>query len=325
MYEPAFGGTAVALARIPRNIRCLKDSKKSMITPRESPISIRTPDQEVGLVHLRAAARVEEYGLSPQKGPSVVNVLKNIQTKLQPELRPLLTTSTRDLSQRTSRQIAKQLSNNCLPTLIEDSVCEIIRTWAADGDSPFPIPLGPIERDLSLFNLTPTKGKTQECGDSTSHRLLLGAMSFILNLEPGLSVGSVCEIYHRIVMDHILDPLTNIRLAWAATRLVAWLLLGLCHCSTTTCSCPNSLPRETLRHLEDAQTLMYFRERARSQDYAIVSKRFVIDATCFARPIACQTHPCLMVGELGFFKGCRTIHGDLMATVNFPTHGSLEI
>ena len=32
-----------------------------------------------------------------------------------------------------------------------------------------------------------------------------------------------------------------------------------------------------------------------------------------------------MVRELGFFKGCRTIHNDLMATVNFPTHGSLEI
>jgi len=32
-----------------------------------------------------------------------------------------------------------------------------------------------------------------------------------------------------------------------------------------------------------------------------------------------------MVGELGWFKGCRTIHEDLMATVDFPTHGPLEV
>jgi len=32
-----------------------------------------------------------------------------------------------------------------------------------------------------------------------------------------------------------------------------------------------------------------------------------------------------MVGELGWFKGCRTIHEDLMATVHFPTHGPLEL
>jgi len=323
-YEQAFGGTAVALARIPKNIRCLKDSRKT-ITPRESRISIRTPEQEVGLTHDRAAARVEEYGLSPQKGTTVVSALRNIQTKLNPELRPFLTASTRDLSQRTSRQIAKQISNHCNPSLIEESVCKIIRTWADECDSPFPIPLGPIERDLSLFNLTPTTGKTQDCADSPSHRLLLGAMSFILNLEPGLSVNSACEIYHQLVMNPIQDPLTNIRLAWAAARLMAWLLLGLCQCSDNTCYCASSLTKETLHHLEDAHTLMYCRERARGIDHATVSKQFVVDSTCFARPIACQTHPRLMVGELGWFKGCRTIHDDLMATIHFPIHGSLEM
>jgi len=323
-YEQAFGGTAVALARIPKNIRCLKDSKKT-ITPRKSRISIRTPDQEVGLTHSRAAARVEEYGLSPQKGTSIVSALRDIQTKLNPALRPFLTASTRNLSQRTSRQIAKQISNHCNPALIEESVCKIIRTWVDDCDSPFPNPLGPIERDLTLFNLTPTKGKTQECVDSPSHRLLLGAMSFILNLEPGLSVNSACEIYHQLVMNPIQDPLTNIRLAWAAARLMAWLLLGLCQCSNTTCSCASPLTRETLHHLEDAHTLMYCRERARSLDHATVSKQFQIDSTCFARPIACQTHPYLMVGELGFFKGYRTIHEDLTATVYFPIHSLLEI
>ena len=231
MYDQAFGGTVVALARIPKNIRCQRDSKKSMTTPRESRISIRTPEQEVGLIHSRAADRLEQYGLSPlQKGPSIVNALRNIQTSLNPALRPFMNTSTRDLSQLTSRQIAKQISNHCNSALIEGSVCKIIRTWADDGDSPLLISLGPIELDLSLFNLNPTKGKTQECVDSPSHRLLLGAMSFILNLEPGLSVDSACEIYHQLVMNPIQDPTTNIRLAWAAARLMTWLLLGLCHC-----------------------------------------------------------------------------------------------
>ena len=33
----------------------------------------------------------------------------------------------------------------------------------------------------------------------------------------------------------------------------------------------------------------------------------------------------LMVGELGILRANRTIHGDLMATVDFPIHGSLEM
>ena len=34
MYEQTSGGTAVALARIPKNVRCHKDSKRQMIPPR---------------------------------------------------------------------------------------------------------------------------------------------------------------------------------------------------------------------------------------------------------------------------------------------------
>ena len=81
MYEQAFGGTAVALARIPKNIRCLKDSKKKMATPREGGISIRTPDQEVGLLHSRAADRVDTFGISPLHKRSVIgNALRNSET-----------------------------------------------------------------------------------------------------------------------------------------------------------------------------------------------------------------------------------------------------
>jgi len=65
MYEQASGGTAVALARIPTNIRCHKDSKKNMTPPQEGRISIRTPDQEVGMVHLRAMERLDTHGQSP--------------------------------------------------------------------------------------------------------------------------------------------------------------------------------------------------------------------------------------------------------------------
>ena len=72
----------------------------------------------------------------------------------------------RELSQLTSRQIAKQISNHCNQQQIWESVCQIIRQWANDGVSPFPIALGPIDSDLTLFNLSPTKGATQECEDS---------------------------------------------------------------------------------------------------------------------------------------------------------------
>jgi len=65
MHEQASGGTAVALARIPKNVRCHKDSKKNMTPSQEGRISIRTPDQEVGMMNMRAAERLETHGQSP--------------------------------------------------------------------------------------------------------------------------------------------------------------------------------------------------------------------------------------------------------------------
>jgi len=59
MYEQASGGTAVALARISKNVICHMDSKNEITPPQEGRISIRTPDQEVGLVHPRATERLE--------------------------------------------------------------------------------------------------------------------------------------------------------------------------------------------------------------------------------------------------------------------------
>jgi len=212
-------------------------------SPRRSDLHTN-PEQEVGLIHSRAAERLETYGESPrQQGPSFVNALRNIQHTLNPALRPLMNVWSRELSQSTSRQIAKQTSNFCDPEQIRDSVCKIIRNWVDDGTSTFPIFLGPIELDQTLFNLAPTKGQTQECVDSPSHRLLLGVMSFILYLEPGLSMDSTCEIYHRLVMNPIQDPSTNIRLPWTAAQLMTLLISGLCHCSNDICSCANTQKR----------------------------------------------------------------------------------
>ena len=57
IHEQASGGTAVAIAHIPKNVRCHKDSKKNMTPSQEGRISICTPDQEVGLLYIRAAER----------------------------------------------------------------------------------------------------------------------------------------------------------------------------------------------------------------------------------------------------------------------------
>ena len=104
MHEQTSGGTAVALARIPKTVRCHKDSKKNMTPSQEGRICIRTPDQEVGMLHIRAAERLETHGQSPlHKMPKSANALGNIQHSLNPELRPLLKQWARDLSLITSQ------------------------------------------------------------------------------------------------------------------------------------------------------------------------------------------------------------------------------
>jgi len=215
MYEQTSGGTAVALARIPKSVRCHMDSRKNMIPPQEGRLSIRTPDQEVVLIHTRAAERMETYGQSPlHQMPRSANVLGNIQHSLNPVLRPLLGPWARELHSLTSRQVAKQISNHCSQQQIVDSVGQILRRWTRGGLSPFPIALGPIDEILSLFNLTPANGVTQECVDSNAHRLLLGAMSFILYCDQEIPLTSVCDIFFQLIDTPSTDPKTNIRLAW---------------------------------------------------------------------------------------------------------------
>ena len=193
MYEQDSGGTTVALARIPKNVRCQKDSKKNMTPSKEGRMSIRTPDQEVGMVHIRAAEWLEKDGQSSllKQIPKSANALGNIQHSLNPELRPLLKQWARDLSILTSRQIQKQISNHCNQQQIVDSVGQIVRKWATEGHNPFPIVLGQIDDHLSLFNLKPTNGDTQDCPDSIPHRLLIGAISIILCCDHTISLNTV--------------------------------------------------------------------------------------------------------------------------------------
>ena len=75
MYEQASGGTAVALARIPKSVRCQKDSKKNMTPTKERRIFIRTPDQEIGIMHFKAAEWLELHGQSP-----LINKFQKAQT-----------------------------------------------------------------------------------------------------------------------------------------------------------------------------------------------------------------------------------------------------
>jgi len=326
MYEQASGGTAVALARITKNVRRHKDSKKNITPPQEGRISIRTPDQEVGMVHLRATERLETHGQSPlHQRPKSANALENIQHSFNPALKSLLNNWARELSLLTSRQIAKQISNHCNQRQIVDSVCQIIRKWTNDGSSPFPIALGPIDTNLSLFNLTPTNGETQECVDSISHRLLLGSISFILFCDHAIPLNSVCDIFLQLIDTPIRDLATNIRLAWAAATLGTWLLVGLCHCSEVNCSSATPQTKEFFNSLTDSQGQIYCREQARNRDCTTVLKQFQIGSTYFAGLKARQIYPHLMEGELDIITSHCTTHGDLIATVDFPTHGALEI
>jgi len=253
LHEQASGGTAVALARIRKSVRCHKDSKKNMTPSQEGRISIRTPDQEVGMLHIRAAERLETHGQSPlHKMPKSANALGNIQYCLNPEVRPLLKQWARDLSLLTSRQIAKQISNHCSQQQIVNRVGQIVRKWANEGPNPFPIALGPIDDNLSLFNLTRAKGETQDCIDSTPHRLLLGAMSIILYCDHTDPLHSICDIYLQLTDQAIQYPETKIRLAWAAVTLGNRLLVGLFRYFEATCTCATQKTGEILNSLKNS-------------------------------------------------------------------------
>jgi len=262
MYEQTSGGTAVALACIPKNVRCHKDSKRQMIPPQEGRISLRTPDQEVGLIHTRAAERLDTHGQSPLHPiPRGANAFGNIQHALNPALRPFLGQWARELHALTSRQVAKQISNHCSQLQIVDSVIQIVRRWTLLGPSPFPIALGPIDEKLSLVNPNPVNGPTQDCTDSADHRLLIGAMSFILYCDHTIPLHSVGDIFLQLIEKAITDPDTNIRLAWGAVTLGNRLLVGLCQCLKTPCTCATHQTAEILKSLKTTQAQIYCREK----------------------------------------------------------------
>ena len=135
MHEHSSGGTAVALARIPKNIRCQKDAKRLLLPPQDGRISVRTPEQEVGLIHSRA----DTHGQSLLRStPRSANALGNIQLTLNAPLRHFLGQWGRDLHARTSRHLAKQISNHCSQGQIVDSVTQIVRTCHTQGRAHSP-------------------------------------------------------------------------------------------------------------------------------------------------------------------------------------------
>jgi len=297
-----------------------------MIPPQEGRISVRTPDQEVGLIHSRAVERLDTHGQSPlHPTPRSANALGNIQHALNPALRPFLGQWARELHALTSRQVAKQISNHCSQLQIVNSVIQIVKRWSLSGPSPFPIALGPIDEKLSLFNLNPVNGATQDCSDSTDHRLLIGAMSFILFCDHAIPLHSVSDIFLQLIEKAVTEPDTNIRLAWGAVTLGNRLLVGLCQCLKTPCTCVTRQTIEILTSLKTTQALIYCREQARHRNPDSVLQQYAISSTCFARYKARKLYPLLIEGELGIITSHCTTHGDLMAIVNFPTHGALEI
>jgi len=238
-----------------------------MIPPQDGRISVRTPDQEVGLIHSRAAERLDTHGQSPlHPTPRSANALGNIQYALNPALRPFLGQWARDLHALTSRQVAKQIFNHCSQRQIVDSVVQIVRSWSLSGPSPFPIALGPIDDKLSLFHPNPVKEVTQECTDSTDHRLLIGAMSFILYCDYTIPLHSVGDIFLQLIETAITTLDTNIRLAWGAVTLGNWLLVGLCQCLRTPCTCATRQTTDILTFLKTTQALIYCREQARNRN-----------------------------------------------------------
>jgi hypothetical protein len=150
-------------------------------------------------------------------------------------------------------------------------------------------------------------------------------MSFILYCDHTIPLNSVCDIFLQLTDKPIKDPETNIRLAWGAVTLGNRLLVGLCRCFEATCTCATQQTGEILNSLKNSQAQIYCREQARNRDQATVLKQFQIDSTCSARLKARKLHPNLIEGELGIITAHCTTHGDLMARVNFPTHGTLEI
>ena len=142
--------------------------------------------------------------------------------------------------------MSKRISNHTPKHHIIDSIIQIVRKWAEDGPSPSPITLGPIDNPKLLFNLSLTDGVSQEFTDSTQHRLLVGAMAFILYCDHTVPLESICDIYLNLTEEAITSPETNIRMDWAAATLGNRLHVGLCMCLQEPCLCATPKTAETL-------------------------------------------------------------------------------
>ena len=84
---------------------------------------------------------------------------------------------------------------------------------------------------MSLFHPNTANIEKQECTDSIDHRLLIGATSFILYCDHIISLQNVSDIFMQLIEKAIIEPDTNIRLAWGAVTLGNKLSVGLCQCN----------------------------------------------------------------------------------------------
>ena len=130
-------------------------------------------------------------------------------------------------------------------------------------------------------------------------------MSIILFCDHTIPLNTVCDIYIPLIDQAIQNPESNIRLAWEAVTLGNRLLVGLCQCFQTPCTCATQKTSETLSSFKNFQVQLYCRERARKRDTDTVYKQYSIGSTSFVRQQACILHPALIEGELGIITGTR--------------------
>ena len=149
--------------------------------------------------------------------------------------------------------------------------------------------------------------------------------SYSFAIIRSIPLHSVSDILLQLIENAITKLDTNIRLALGAVTLGNRLLVGLCQCLKTPCTCVTRQTNDILTSLKTTQARICCREQARHRNPDFVLQQYAIKSTCFARYKARKLYPLLIEGELGIMTSHCTTHGDLMAIVNFLNHGDLEI
>ena len=316
MREPATGGTAVSLARVPKAVRCNKDQSKRQIPAPDGRISVRSSEKEVGLFHTRAAERLEEHGESPLKSNTKrTTALGLIQHGINPDLRPHLGQWARDLSSNISRLTTVLKSDHTSQDVMIARIHQFLEEWAENPNTP---PLKPKLGQITEPHLFNRAGPAlEDCTDTKTHRLIWGTMAFVLYYDHTTSLNFICTIYDRTV-GHTLDPPDiNVRMVWAAAVLGNKLHSALCKCHKEHCTCATARTKEKLLFYQKMQITSYRRDQARMRSEEEVKQTFSVGSTIFAKREACHLHPSLAEGQLGIVADHYLLHGDHMVQIDF--------